>query len=121
MVGIRSFLAAILATLLAGAGLGVAMADPPAWAHGHGRTAEAAPGGRARALIVGTIAGIDYTTASVLVATPHGVVPVAITPSTSIYRGRSFASFADIGRGAHVEIDAAAIDGRLIAQLVRIH
>ncbi len=117
MVGIRSISVAVLAMLLAGAGAGFAVADPPPWAHIRGQS----PGeARAHAVITGTVVGINYAVASILVATPHGLVPVAVTPSTSIYRGSGFASFADLGRGAHVEIDASDLNGRLVAQIIRI-
>lgn len=106
-----------MAVLGAGTAFGCASAAPPPWAHARGHLNLQAQQASA---ISGTIAGIDYASASILVATPHGMVPVAITPSTSIYRGSAFASFADIARGAHVSIDAADVGGRLIAQIIRI-
>lgn len=115
MAGIRTILVATAAALALGAG--VAVADQPPWAHGNKHMEGRAP---ARAAISGTVIGVDYASASILVGTPRGVVPVAITPSTGIYRGNSFASFADLGRGAHVDIEAAVINGRLIAQFIRI-
>ena len=118
MVGIRVFSAAALAALLVCGGAGFALADPPPWAHPHLRASNPPP--RAHAVIVGTVVGIDYGSAALMVATNRGIVPVAVTPSTNIFRGSSYASFADLGRGAHVEIDAADIAGRLIAQLIRI-
>ena len=72
------------------------------------------------AVVSGVIAGVDYGAAVILVATPHGVVPVAVTPTTSIIRGSSYASLADLGRGARVSADVSEIDGRLIAQIIRI-
>ncbi len=119
MVAIRAFFLAATAALGLGVCTTIAYADPPPWAHGHGRRSEDGSA-RAHAAISGTIVGVDYLSASILVATPHGVVPVAVTPSTGIYRGNAFASFADIGRGARVEIDAADVNGRLIAQFIRI-
>lgn len=103
------------------AGGSFALADPPPWAHGHhhGReTGAAAPG--AHGNISGTIEGVDYGSASLLVATPRGLVPVAVTPTTSIFRGSAFASFSDIARGARVSIDFSESDGRLVAQIIRI-
>lgn len=114
MVGIRAFVFGALATLVLWGSAGVAFASPPPWAHGHMR-APARPGE-----VAGTIVGIDYATASITVATPRGIIPVAVTPSTSIYRGNAFASFADIVRGAHVDINYAQIGGRLVAQFIRI-
>jgi hypothetical protein len=111
--------AALAATVFV-AGGSFALADPPPWAHGHHGRGEnqAAPG--AHGNISGTIEGVDYGSASLLVATPRGLVPVAVTPSTSIFRGSGFASFADIARGARVSIDFSESDGRLVAQIIRI-
>jgi Cu/Ag efflux protein CusF len=71
-------------------------------------------------VLSGTIVGVDYGSASILVGTQRGVVPVAVTPTTSIFRGSGFASFSDLGRGARVEVDFTQIDGRLVAQIIRI-
>ncbi|MFN2449502.1 MAG: hypothetical protein ABR508_06895 [Candidatus Baltobacteraceae bacterium] len=112
---------ATAAALLVLAGAGSALAVPPPWAHsGHRGHGAPSAGPRAHALISGTIVGIDYGSATILVATARGIVPVAVTPSTSIYRGSAFASFAEIGRGAHVDVDAADVEGHLVAQLIRI-
>jgi hypothetical protein len=117
MVLVRMVSAALLAALALGAGTGFAVADPPPWAHArHYRSAAPAR----ESAVSGTIVGIDYGTASLVVATPRGIVPVAVTPSTSIFRGSAFASFADFTRGAHVDIDVASVGGRLIAQVIRI-
>jgi hypothetical protein len=122
MAFFRTLAAATLAAALAAAGgTGIAMGDPPPWAHGHGKGQPGAQGSpRSHATVSGTIAGIDYGTASIIVATPRGLVPVAVTPTTSIFRGQSFASFSDLGRGARVSVDVTEIDGRLIAQIIRI-
>jgi hypothetical protein len=113
--------ATLAAALWAAGGTGFAFADPPPWAHGHGHKADEQQGSpRSHATVTGTIAGIDYLNASILVATPRGMVPVAVTPTTSIFRGSTFASFSDLGRGAHVSVDVSQIDGRLIAQIIRI-
>jgi hypothetical protein len=124
MAFFRTFAAATLAAALAAAGgAGIALGDPPPWAHGHGKHERA--GGqqgspRSHGTVSGTIAGIDYGSASIIVATPRGLVPVAVTPTTSIFRGSSFASLSDLGRGARVSVDVTEIDGRLIAQIIRI-
>lgn len=128
MALLRTIAAATLAAALAAAGgAGIALADPPPWAHGHGHghgnssdapQSQGSP--KSHATVSGTIAGIDYGSASIIVATPRGMVPVAVTPTTSIFRGSTFASFSDLGRGAHVSVDVTEIDGRLIAQIIRI-
>jgi hypothetical protein len=121
MASFRTLAAATFAAALVAAGAGLALADPPPWAHGHGHAASVAPVPAGHGNISGTIAGVDYGTASILIATPRGVVPVAVTPTTSIFRGSAFASFADLGRGAHVSVDFSEIGGRLVAQIIRIY
>jgi hypothetical protein len=125
MALLRTIAAATLAAALAAAGgTSIALADPPPWAHGHGQghgNSEDSQGNpKSHATVSGTIAGIDYGTASIIIATPRGLVPVAVTPTTSIFRGSTFASFSDLGRGAHVSVDVTEINGRLIAQIIRI-
>jgi hypothetical protein len=130
MAVLRNLAAATLASVLATAGCtAIALGDPPPWAHGNGHgngKGHAASNDdqgnpKSHATVSGTIAGIDYGSASILVDTPHGMVPVAVTPTTSIFRGSTFASFSDLGRGARVSVDVTEIDGRLIAQIIRIH
>ena len=105
---------ALLAALVA---TGVAAADPPP---GHGHAHAAAPV-RSHGVISGRVLGVDYSSATIIVASGGGRVAVAVTPSTSIFRGGGFASFADIGRGSRVDIDFSDIGGRLVAQIIRIH
>lgn len=117
---------ATLAAVIAAASGAFALADPPPWAHGrgHGHDGGYAGEGSSRApshgVLSGTIVGVDYGSASILVGTQRGVVPVAVTPTTSIFRGSGFASFSDLGRGARVEVDFTQVDGRLVAQIIRI-
>jgi hypothetical protein len=123
MALLRTFAAATLAAaLVAAGGTCFALADPPPWAHaggrGHSDESQATP--KSHATVSGTIAGIDYLNASIIIATPRGMVPVAVTPTTSIFRGSTNASFSDLGRGARVSVDVSQIDGRLIAQIIRI-
>jgi|SRR5690348_1640916 hypothetical protein len=124
MASFRTLATAALAAVLLAAGGSFALADPPSWAHGHGHgrgpSPAAAPAEGAHGVLSGTIIGVDYGAASIIVATPRGAVPVAVTPTTSIFRGQGFASFADLGRGARVSIDFSAINGRLVAQIIRI-
>ena len=119
MASFRTFATALAAAGFLAAGCSFALADPPPWAHGHRHAVPAAAAG-AHGVISGTIAGVDYGGASVLIATPRGLVPVAVTPTTSIFRGSGFASFADLARGARVSIDFSEIGGRLVAQIIRI-
>jgi len=112
----RIFVPATLAAVFGTAGVACAF-DPPPWAHGQPFVDAAA---RSHAVVSGRVVGIDFATASILVETPHGRVPIAVTPSTNIYRGGGFVSFAEIGRGSHVDVDVSEIAGRLVAQIIRI-
>jgi len=119
----RTCIAATLAAALAAGGR--ALADAPPWAqaehsHGHPPAARFVALPVAHGVLAGTIAGVDYGSASILVSTPRGLVPVAVTPTTSIFRGAAFASFADLTRGARVTIDFSVVAGRLVAQIIRI-
>lgn len=113
----RIFATAISAAVLGAAGTGFCLADPPPWAH-----ALPLADGRARshAVVSGRIVAVDFASASILVETAHGRVPIAVTPSTSIFRGEDFASFAELGRGSRVDIDVSDMAGRLVAQIIRI-
>ena len=119
MVLLRILVTTILAAVLGAASASIALADPPPWAHGQLQIM----GGFARshAVVSGKVVGVDFASDSILVETPRGRVPIAVTPSTSIFRGAQFASFAELGRGAHVDIDVSNIAGRLVAQIIRIH
>jgi hypothetical protein len=123
MAVFRIFRVATFAAILAVAGGTLAFADPPPWAHGHGHgrsRAEPAAVGLTHGALSGVLVGVDYGTGNILVGTSHGVVPVAVTPTTSIFRGSRFASFADLARGARVTVDFSAIAGRLVAEIIRI-
>ncbi|HZZ65702.1 MAG TPA: hypothetical protein VFE17_09410 [Candidatus Baltobacteraceae bacterium] len=118
LFGVR---AAAFAAALWAAGGCLALADPPPWAHGHRHThsVEAVSPGQ-HGVLSGTVVGIDYAMGSIMVATPRGVVPLAVTPSTSIFRGAGFGSLADLARGARVSIDFSATGGHFIAQIIRV-
>jgi hypothetical protein len=117
MAWLRILAMATLAAVLGAAGTGFAVADPPPWAH----ALPLADGlARSHAVVSGKIVAIDFASASILVETPHGRVPIAVTPSTSIFRGEDFASFAELGRGSRVDIDVSDVGGRLVAQIIRI-
>ncbi|HEY9180788.1 MAG TPA: hypothetical protein VIO32_08710 [Candidatus Baltobacteraceae bacterium] len=123
MASFRTLAAATLAAALVAAGGSFALADPPPWAHGHSHSrgfVQTAPVPVGHGTISGTIVGVDYGSASILVATPRGVVPLAVTPTTSIFHGSALASFANLGRGARVTVDFSDIGGRLVAQIIRI-
>ena len=117
MAWLRIFATAALAAVFGTAGSGFALADPPPWAHALPLADGAA---RSHAIVSGRIVGIDFASASILVETQHGRVPIAVTPSTSIFRGQDFASFAELERGSRVDIDVSDVGGRLVAQIIRI-
>lgn len=123
MAVFRMLRSATLAAILVVVGGSPALADPPPWAHGHhgrAKSVQAVPDGLSHGALTGVILGVDYANANILVGTSHGVVPVAVTPTTSIFRGSRFASFADLGRGARVTVDFSAIEGHLVAEIIRI-
>ena len=123
MASFRTFRLATLAAILTVAGGALAIADPPPWSHGHHghtRAAEAASDSLGHGALSGVLVGVDYATGNILVATSRGVIPVAVTPTTSIFRGSRFASFADLSRGARVTVDVSAIEGHLVAEIIRI-
>ena len=68
----------------------------------------------------GTIASVNYMTATVVVDASGKRTTVTLTPSTSIVRGSTDEALADLKRGMHVEIDLSRTDGHFIAQIVRI-
>ena len=137
MAVLRSCASVLLAAVLATACGAFAFADPPPWANGHhhGHRNEGPPPAsgfrsagilpfsapRGHGNLSGKVVGVDYGAASILVDTPHGLVPVAVTPTTSIIRGSTNASLADLGRGAHVSVDVTQVGGQLTAQIIRIH
>lgn len=124
MATFRAFRVAVLAAAIGAASCAAAFGDPPPWAHGHGHGRPRAQAGAVRepshGTLTGTIVGVNYDSASILVGTPHGVVPIAVTPTTSIFRGSGFASLSDLGRGARVEVDFSQVDGRLVAEIIRV-
>ncbi len=115
MAVLRTLKTAMLAAVLAAASAALAFADPPPGHHGHAQ-------GRAQAdgVIAGTVVAVNYGMASIVVKTARGSVPVAVTPTTSVFRGSGFASFADLGKGMHVTVDVSRSEGHLVAQIIRI-
>lgn len=77
---------------------------------------EAGKSARAARPLSGRIDAVDYAGNTIVV---RGVI-VAVTPSTSIARGRENLTFSDLRPGQNVEIMASIVDGRLIAQVITV-
>ncbi|MBC5811577.1 MAG: hypothetical protein GIW95_12105 [Candidatus Eremiobacteraeota bacterium] len=100
-----------------------ALADPPPWAHGLGvyNTDDEQGPASGRGVIAGSIVGVDYSDGAMVVATKSRRVQIQVTPSTSIFFGNhGYATLSDLARGSRVEVFVSQIDGRLVAQIIRI-
>ena len=116
----RILASATLAAAFIACGTGFAVADPPPWSNGRPQPFVGNGMARSHAVVSGRIVGVDFASASILVQTSNGRVPIAVTPSTSIFRGNDFASFAELRGGSHVDVDVSDVGGRLVAQIIRI-
>ncbi|HEY8314516.1 MAG TPA: DUF5666 domain-containing protein [Candidatus Baltobacteraceae bacterium] len=125
MASFRAFGISLLVAALVTGASSHALADPPPWSHGHGHSGYAMEGGgsaRDRGAISGTVTSVDYSTGSLSLDTPRGHVEVQVTPSTNVFRGKSgYAALTDLHPGTHVQVFVSEVDGRLIAQIIRIH
>lgn len=111
-----------MAALMAFAAVPV-LADPPPWAHGLGIYNTDDEQGRAsdRGVLTGSIVGVDYSDGAMVLATNRGRVEIQVTPSTSIFFGNhGYATLSDLARGSRVQVFVSQIDGRLVAQIIRI-
>ncbi|MEO9264685.1 MAG: hypothetical protein ABI282_11370 [Candidatus Baltobacteraceae bacterium] len=72
-------------------------------------------------VIRGVIADVDYSGGMLMIKSHgHELVAVAVVPSTAIYQGKQYETFSDLHRGQSVEISAYEVDGRLVAQTIRL-
>ena len=70
--------------------------------------------------IRGTVQSVDYGSSKLVVRTRTGSESVDVAPSTQIYlRGRN-ATLAEVRVGGRVAIRVSEIDGRLVAQIIRM-
>ncbi|HZT14038.1 MAG TPA: hypothetical protein VFA29_14660 [Candidatus Baltobacteraceae bacterium] len=113
MAASRWFASVLFAAALACSG------GMPVFAQDHEDQVEAPPP-KAHAVVSGTVIGVDYGAANIVVGTPHGAVPIAVTPTTSIIHGATYASLADLGRGSRVIVHVVQFGRRLIAQIIHI-
>ena len=112
---VRTATALILAAMIgvvAGSGFPFASTAPRALAQTEAKD---------KGAIRGTIADVNYSSGAITIATGHGRIAVQVTPSTNIFFDRSgYATMADLTQGTHVEVFVSKIEGRLVAQIIRI-
>lgn len=84
------------------------------------RTLESGAPSHPAAKLHGVIESIDYSAGTIVVRSGNRIDAVAIVPSTSIYGGDGYAGLSDLRRGQNVDISVYEIDGRLVAQSVRV-
>lgn len=116
MKSVHSIAAMTFVVLLLGTTSTSVMAAPPGpgfYSSDDGRS-------RDRGQITGVVVGVDYGRGMLFVAGHGGRIAVLVLPSTTIYRGRSYATLTDLTNGMRVQIEANEVDGRLIAQIIRI-
>lgn len=113
------FFAAVLTGLVALSPL-CAWADPgspnPVY-----RSLESGKAAHDAGVVRGVIADVDYSGGMLTIKTRgHDVVSVAVVPSTAIYQRAQYGTFSDLHRGQTVEISVYEVDGRLVAQTIRL-
>lgn len=113
---VRSVAVFALVAFLVGAMGRPAFAAPP----GQGFYSSDDSHARDRGTISGQVLGVDYGRGQLIVANARGRIAILVLPSTTIFRGRDYATLTDLTNGMHVQIEASEIDGRLIAQIIRI-
>ena len=76
---------------------------------------------RNRGVVQGEILSVDYARGMLDLQTRRGRVTIALTPGTGIMRGdHQYATVADLVPHARVSVYVSEINGRLVAQLIRI-
>ena len=70
----------------------------------------------AAGVIRGAIDSVDYSGGAIFV----GGRRIAVGPSTTIYNGNDYAALSDLRRGQRVEVAVYEIDGKLVAQSIRL-
>jgi hypothetical protein len=84
------------------------------------RSLESGSPSRPAARVHGVIDSIDYASGTLVVRSGNRTTVVAVVPSTSIYGGGGYAGLSDLRRGQMVEISVYEVDGRLVAQSIRL-
>lgn len=105
-----------LALLVAGTAPAIAQTQPgPAFLSNNARP------GRDRGTVRGEIVGVDYGRGSLEIVLPSRQhVVVDVPPSAAIFRGRNTLGIADLRAGMTVEVSLSEIEGRLVAQIIRV-
>ena len=106
-----------IVALLMGAAMLPAFAAPPG---GPGFYNSGDDRARDRGTIVGEVIGVDYGQGQLLVENRQGKFALVVLPSTTILRGSDYGTLTDVVRGMHVSIQASEVDGRMVAQIIRI-
>lgn len=94
--------------------------DPPSG--GFYRSLESGAAPRYHGKIVGRVERVDYADNVIVVRTDSGLQTIIVTPNTQI-DARSdvdYETLDDIRPGTLVEIDVSEVQGRLIAQIIRL-
>ena len=84
------------------------------------RTLESGSPAHPAGTLHGAIESIDYSSGTLLLRAGSRTQVVAIVPSTTIYGGKGYAGLSDLRRGQNVDISVYEIDGRLVAQSIRV-
>lgn len=72
-------------------------------------------------VVRGIIENVDYSGGMVTIRTRgHELVSIAVVPSTAIYQRDQYGTFSDLRHGQSVEISMYEVDGRLVAQSIRV-
>jgi hypothetical protein len=86
------------------------------------RSLEAGSPSRPAGTLHGSIESIDYASGTLILRSGNHSQLVSIVPSTTIYGGGGggYTGLSDLRRGQNVSISVYEIDGRLVAQSIRV-
>lgn len=77
--------------------------------------------GQDRGMVRGQIAGVDYGRGRIDVVLPnHHRIAVDVPPSTAIFQDRRTLGISDLRAGMTVQISISEVEGRLVAQVIRV-
>ena len=84
------------------------------------RSYESGKPARDAGVIHGQIEDVDYSSGMIVVRNGKTRSTIAVLPSTTIYEHDEYATLADLHRGATVDVSVSEVDGRLVAQIIRL-